>query len=594
MNKETLRSASTKKAIFLCRLLTVIVAFCLIVGQVSFSFAAEDKNADNLSSYKSTLISAYDDVLSWKLNSCNAPDLTSLVDGFFCENALNGNVQNYVLALMDAGRYELDFSKYAISLAAQIEDAVISEKGIFPTSLQKSVIVLQKCLENNTEFFLEDYLSDTVLTEALSNTIGQKGIMSYVYGLKMLDYCSFSRNQAPAFDISGDEITCSGIVLKLLKLQLSDGGYALSGNVGDIDVTAMVLQSLAPAYLYYKNSDASANVSPQTDAYSGHIPYQLSASEATYLLESVSASVKFLAKNQLPTGDYVGYSSACSESTAQVILALCELELINRAQGTLDENEPITPSPGINGLLLYRTDEGGFSHTNDNITNDMASSQALCAIAKVLRSLASDADSVKQLPVKAYIFIGIGAVYFISLIVIVLRNKKSARSLRMQLISVTLLAGIAALLVFFINISSKERYENAAGTIISDEKDAVSISVSFYIGCNTVSDKVNKTDIFPVTQLSVSEGTTVFELLSEVCRINGIQLDYDSSTIYGTAYIKSIDSLYEFDYGDLSGWMYRVNGEFPSVGCGGYTLKDGDMVEWLYTTNIGEDLKEGN
>ena len=45
------------------------------------------------------------------------------------------------------------------------------------------------------------------------------------------------------------------------------------------------------------------------------------------------------------------------------------------------------------------------------------------------------------------------------------------------------------------------------------------------------------------------------------------------------------------DYGEMSGWMYRVNGEFPDVGCGAYQLRDGDVIEWLYTREIGRDLE---
>jgi hypothetical protein len=37
--------------------------------------------------------------------------------------------------------------------------------------------------------------------------------------------------------------------------------------------------------------------------------------------------------------------------------------------------------------------------------------------------------------------------------------------------------------------------------------------------------------------------------------------------------------------------MYKVNGEPPSVGAGEYKLRDGDVIEWHYTTNLGEDLK---
>ena len=42
-------------------------------------------------------------------------------------------------------------------------------------------------------------------------------------------------------------------------------------------------------------------------------------------------------------------------------------------------------------------------------------------------------------------------------------------------------------------------------------------------------------------------------------------------------------SLYEFDCGSQSGWMYKVNGWFPNYGCSSYKLKDGDAIVWSYT-----------
>ena len=56
-------------------------------------------------------------------------------------------------------------------------------------------------------------------------------------------------------------------------------------------------------------------------------------------------------------------------------------------------------------------------------------------------------------------------------------------------------------------------------------------------------------------------------------------------------YISGINYLYEFALGDLSGWIYFVNGESPSVSCDQYQLKDGDFVEWLYSCELGNDLK---
>ena len=57
------------------------------------------------------------------------------------------------------------------------------------------------------------------------------------------------------------------------------------------------------------------------------------------------------------------------------------------------------------------------------------------------------------------------------------------------------------------------------------------------------------------------------------------------------AYVNGINYLYEYAYGELSGWIYSVNAVTPSIGCGSYILEDGDEVLWQYTTDLGEDLK---
>ena len=59
---------------------------------------------------------------------------------------------------------------------------------------------------------------------------------------------------------------------------------------------------------------------------------------------------------------------------------------------------------------------------------------------------------------------------------------------------------------------------------------------------------------------------------------------------YGSVYIRGINYLYEFSCGPLSGWMYKVNGEYPNYGCSKYKLKDGDVIEWVYTCDLGQDV----
>ena len=110
----------------------------------------------------------------------------------------------------------------------------------------------------------------------------------------------------------------------------------------------------------------------------------------------------------------------------------------------------------------------------------------------------------------------------------------------------------------------------------------------------------DKTDLVPAngwllgeTQAEFSEGESVFDVLQRVCRDKGIHLEFTNTPAYGSVYIEGIGNLYEFDCGDLSGWMYKVNGWFPNYGCSQYTLSDGDIVCWVYTCDLGEDVGGG-
>ena len=87
-----------------------------------------------------------------------------------------------------------------------------------------------------------------------------------------------------------------------------------------------------------------------------------------------------------------------------------------------------------------------------------------------------------------------------------------------------------------------------------------------------------------------TEGESVFDVLKRVCRENKIHMEFSETPLYQSAYIEGIGNLYEFDCGEGSGWMYRVNGEFPNVGCSRYTLQSGDTVEWVYTCDFGADV----
>ena len=89
------------------------------------------------------------------------------------------------------------------------------------------------------------------------------------------------------------------------------------------------------------------------------------------------------------------------------------------------------------------------------------------------------------------------------------------------------------------------------------------------------------------------EGESVFDVLQRVCRENNIHMEASWTPMYNSAYIEGIHNLYEFDCGALSGWMYRVNGWYPNYGCSRYQLQDGDVVEWRFTCDLGNDIGGG-
>ena len=85
-------------------------------------------------------------------------------------------------------------------------------------------------------------------------------------------------------------------------------------------------------------------------------------------------------------------------------------------------------------------------------------------------------------------------------------------------------------------------------------------------------------------------GESVFNVLQRTCKQQGIHMEFSNTPVYNSAYIEGIHNLYEFDVGNESGWMYRVNDWFPNYGCSRYLLQDGDVIEWVYTCDLGKDV----
>lgn len=100
--------------------------------------------------------------------------------------------------------------------------------------------------------------------------------------------------------------------------------------------------------------------------------------------------------------------------------------------------------------------------------------------------------------------------------------------------------------------------------------------------------------IYAAQSLTVYEGESVFNVLQRAMKQAAIPMEFVNTLIYNSIYIEGINNLYEFDVGELSGWVYQVNGWFPNYGCSRYQLKEGDVIEWVYSCDLGQDVGGSN
>jgi len=99
--------------------------------------------------------------------------------------------------------------------------------------------------------------------------------------------------------------------------------------------------------------------------------------------------------------------------------------------------------------------------------------------------------------------------------------------------------------------------------------------------------------LLEAVEVEFNEGESVFHVLRRTCKQQKIHMEFEDTPIYNSTYIEGIGNLYEFDCGELSGWKYRVNGWFPNYGCSRYQVQSGDVIEWLYTCDLGADVGGG-
>ena len=116
----------------------------------------------------------------------------------------------------------------------------------------------------------------------------------------------------------------------------------------------------------------------------------------------------------------------------------------------------------------------------------------------------------------------------------------------------------------------------------SDEPQVTTSTVTFKLHTDT--------DVWirPTIVYDQPEGTTAMDVFRQVLTANGYT--YEAKGSYVQAIIRPDGTrVAEFSKGQNSGWLFRVNDDFPDVAMDEYQLQDGDVIEVLFTADYTQE-----
>lgn len=178
-----------------------------------------------------------------------------------------------------------------------------------------------------------------------------QGANGPIWALIALDSRGYDAPTAPD---GKRQTTRDALVDAILDSEIAGGGWALSGSVPDVDMTAMALTSLAP----YRGARADAAA-------------------------AIERGLSVLSSLQGEGGGFGDAGSATSESCAQVVVALASLGI----DPASDERFAKAGGSVLDALCAFAVPGGGFKHVADGEVNGMATEQGFYALVAYERLL---------------------------------------------------------------------------------------------------------------------------------------------------------------------------------------------------------------
>lgn len=302
------------------------------------------------------------DIIEWKKKdiSTNA----CLICDKYLENANTTACDWYVIGMARLGIID-DYNSYLAVVKDDIKEQYTYDEKLSTsksTEWHRAILTVLACKGNPQDLLGDNNINlvaDGVYNRGLTASLGKQGINGWIWGLIAIDTMDY--------DIPEDSYyTREDIIIEIINKQLSDGGFALTGEKGDVDITAMAVQSLAP---YYKNKSYShLNIDTVIDN-----------------------AINFLSKSQLENGGFISWGTDNVESIAQTIIALCSIGIDIQTDSRFIKNN----NTMLDAIMRFRMSDGGFIHSftydSDNPTsqpdksNSMAGEQVLLAMTALYR-----------------------------------------------------------------------------------------------------------------------------------------------------------------------------------------------------------------
>lgn len=289
-------------------------------------------NADNADK-RDRITESAEKVCQWQRDKMGISQDESIFSGDFLQNAGIGSSDWLAIGISRFG-FEEDYEAYLTALSQRAKDLSDTDNA---TEWQRCAITASAMGGDPADLEGIDLVKGGVYGRGENNSVGKQGLNGWIFALLTLDTMGYKTPEGAEFDRER-------ILDEIVSSQNTDGGFSLSKGESDIDITAMALQAIAPYYNDFSRDDVR---------------------------KSADKAVEYLSGKQDSSGTF-----GSAEADSQVTIALCSLGIDPEADSRFVKNSDLLTS-----LLSYQNSDGGFSHEKGGDSDELATGQALCALA---------------------------------------------------------------------------------------------------------------------------------------------------------------------------------------------------------------------